>query len=183
MKDKQETFLQLFEPVRENLWRFCLSVTLSRENAKDLLQQTIETAYRQFDSLQSRQAFLSYLFTIASRTNSRNNYRDGRTGRLDADALATIVSEDFPPDRLYDIRLLYLSLDKLPPEQKEAVILKDISGFSQKEICTMQGVSPDSLQQRLYRGRKKLKALMADGKAKNYQYVEESISTKGGYNG
>jgi RNA polymerase sigma-70 factor (ECF subfamily) len=50
----------------------------------------------------------------------------------------------------------------LPPEQKEAIILQDIMGFSQKEICEIQSISLDALKQRLYRGRKKLAELLND---------------------
>ena len=65
MKNKQEIFLNIFNPIKINLWRFCLSVSNSRNDAKDLLQETIEVAYRNFEKLKHNEAFLSYLFSIA----------------------------------------------------------------------------------------------------------------------
>lgn len=180
MIEKQERFLELFEPVQENFWRYCLSVTMSKDSAKDLLQQTIETAYRQFDSLKNKTAFLSYLFTIASRINVKNFVREKRLISMDSTEFAEILSNDFPADRLYDIKLLYESLDRLPDEQKEAIILQDISGFSQKEICEIQDVSIETLKQRLHRGRKKLTILMSDNHKRN-NHIVATISTKGGH--
>lgn len=179
MIEKQERFLELFEPVQENLWRYCLSVALSRERAEDLLQQTIEAAYRQFESLKSKEAFLSWLFTIASRFNIRNSTKEKRIVVADSQEFASIISEDFPADKLYDVRLLYEMLGKLPPEQKEAIILQDINGLSQKEICEIQGVSVETLKQRLYRGRKKLAELMSD-KKQLVNHPVESVSVDGG---
>lgn len=38
------------------------------------------------------------------------------------------------PDVAFDVQLLYEALDKLPLEQREAVIMAEITGLSHKEI-------------------------------------------------
>ena len=48
----------------------------------------------------------------------------------------------------------------LPEEQKEAVILFEISGFSIKEICEIQQAGESAVKQRLKRGRQKLTEIL-----------------------
>ena len=83
MTNKQKIFLDMFDPLRDNLWRFCLSMTRNRDQAKDLLQETIAGAYSAFDSLTSPGAFLSFLFTIASRQYQKISLRTNGNVPLD----------------------------------------------------------------------------------------------------
>jgi DNA-directed RNA polymerase specialized sigma24 family protein len=50
-KERQEYFLKLFEPVRENLVRYARAMTRNPENAKDLVSETILAAYQNFHKL------------------------------------------------------------------------------------------------------------------------------------
>ena len=113
---KQQKFLELFEPNKMKLWRFCLSISRSRDNAKDLLQDTIEAAFKQFDDVKSEQAFLSYLFTIASRINYKQINRAKMLAEIDDSILEALIDGDALPDTQTDIRILYESLDKMKYE-------------------------------------------------------------------
>jgi DNA-directed RNA polymerase specialized sigma24 family protein len=72
-----------------------------------------------------------------------------------------IESEELQPDRIYEIKLLYKALDKLPIEQKEAIVLCNILGYSQKLASEIQNIKLETLKQRLYRGKEQLKLLMS----------------------
>ena len=50
-------------------------------------------------------------------------------------------------------KVLYKALNTLPTNQKEALILFEISGFSIKEVCEIQKSSESAVKQRLKRGR------------------------------
>jgi RNA polymerase sigma-70 factor (ECF subfamily) len=72
------------------------------------------------------------------------------------------------PEDMADVRLLYETLDKLPVEQKEAIILYEIFGFSRKEIADIQQTTVLNIKMRLYRGRHLLSKLMkSDGGERN----------------
>jgi RNA polymerase sigma-70 factor (ECF subfamily) len=162
MKMKQEKFLELFEPLKQNLWRFCLSVTYNYEDAKDLVQDTIETAYRNFDSIKDAQYFLSWLFTVASRKNKEKyEKRKNEIILYDID-YSHLSSNEGNPEIQADIKLLYEALDKLPYDQKEAIILNDIIGLSQKDAAESQNINIDAYKQRIHRGKKTLKELLLD---------------------
>lgn len=158
MTEKQKKFLDLFEPVKDNLWRFCLTMSKNRENAKDLLQETITIAFNNFDKLSSPDAFLSWLFTIASR-----KYYEFHRKKLDLNESVDVdllFSKDISPEEQADIRHLYDALSKLPDDQRESIVLSDIMGYSREEICKIQDIELETLKSRLYRGRKKLIELL-----------------------
>jgi RNA polymerase sigma-70 factor (ECF subfamily) len=60
------------------------------------------------------------------------------------------------------VRLLYEALQKLPEEQREAIILFEISGFSLKEVQQIQGAGLSAVKSRIVRGKKKLARLLND---------------------
>lgn len=161
MKDKQEIFCKHFLPVKENLWRFCLSVAPDYEQAKDLLQDTIIRSYENFEKLKNKQAFLSYLFTIASRLNQTRFRRRQREQRLDEAFAESLPDRDPLPDRILENEDVHTALSKIPVDQREAIVLFNIMGFSRLEICEIQKVSMDTLKARLYRGRKKLAEILS----------------------
>ncbi len=162
---KQKEFLELYEPSRESLVRFARSMSRNNEDAKDLVQDTILTAFDKFQNLKNHQAFTSFLFTIASRIHKRKTWRK----RLFANFIDTeskdyifdnLVSKDSNPENLADIEALYIALDFLPPKQKEAVVLFEIIGLSMEEISEIQGGSISGVKSRVQRGRKALEDLL-----------------------
>ncbi len=160
MDAKQKEFLEVFNPLKERLWRFCLNMATNIENAKDLLQDTIEAPFLNFDNVKHKEAFLSYLFTIASRRYYKTKKVLSRLEPLSEVQSESLISENCDPLIKADISMFYSALDKLPPEMKESIILFDIMGFSRNEICEIQSVSLEGLKARLYRGRKKLAELL-----------------------
>ena len=61
-----------------------------------------------------------------------------------------------------DVELLYKALELLPEEQREALILFEISGFSIRDISELQQASEAAVKQRLKRGRDKLGELLKE---------------------
>jgi RNA polymerase sigma-70 factor (ECF subfamily) len=54
------------------------------------------------------------------------------------------------------------ALDTLSPEHRQAVLLKDVQGFSYKEIAEIMGCSIGTVMSRLHYARKKLQSLLKD---------------------
>lgn len=160
MNNKQNEFLELFEPCRKNLSRFCNAIAGTREDAKDLASETIAEAYNRFDKLRDKKAFVSFLFSIASRINRRTKHKMSRFTGI-AEGQDWKVSETSADTKL-DIKILYEALAKLPLKQKESIILFEISGFSIEEIKDIQGGTLSGVKSRLKRGREKLKELLTE---------------------
>jgi RNA polymerase sigma-70 factor (ECF subfamily) len=67
---------------------------------------------------------------------------------------------------------LYKALALLPDEQRECLVLFEITGFSIKEIMEIQNSSESAIKQRLKRGRAKLLEILTF--ESKYQTKEEN---------
>lgn len=187
---KEDKFTELFAPQKSKLWRFCLSISKTRDNALDLLQDTIEQAFLHFEELRSEQAFLSFLFTIASRINIRNSKKRQDIYELDEKLIDSLVDRDTSPEDAMDIKILYECLNSMKYEMKEAIILCEINDLSHQEAAKVQGISLDAFRKRLYRAKNKLRELMlpeekqieqhnAINESKEYQFKQNQLTVKG----
>lgn len=165
ISQKQERFLRLLKPNHDSLARFARAMTKSSEEARDLVSDTVEQAFKHLDSLKSDEAFLSWLFTIASRIEKRRRWRERIFERFDPilhDEAAETIARNPNTDALYDTQILYDALQKLPFKQREAFTLFEISGFSLQEIQEMQGDSLSAVKMRVVRAREALRTMLGD---------------------
>ena len=154
--------MEAFQPLYGNLWKFVLSITRDREAAKEILSETVLIAYDKFDTLKNEKAFLSFLFTIASRLNNASKKKSSKYEFKENFEFDGFQGNLVSPEEAVDIDLLYKFLDKLPAQQKEALILFEVFGFSRKEIAEMQNTNITNVKIRLYRGRKNLEKLLEE---------------------
>lgn len=159
-RSEQDTFMELLEPVYNRLERFVLAMTRNRDVAKDIIHETVAIAWQQFGSLRQRKAFLSYLFTIATRTHAQHVRQQRRSIIADDDFWEYMSSHETSPETVADYRALYEAIDKLPEQQREAVIMFELLGFSMKEVQQVQGGTLISVKVRVSRARKKLAQLL-----------------------
>ena len=158
--DKQERFLSLFQPVQPNLERFAIALTGDGERGKDLAAETVLIAYERFGTLRSPDAFLSFLFTIATRVHRRQVALEKRRGKMEEGDLEKVFDPGLPPDIAADIGAVHRALGKLPEKQREAVVLFEIMGVPMKEIREIQGGTLTAVKVRISRGRKALAKLL-----------------------
>ncbi len=97
--EKQQRFMKLFQPAQPRLQRFVLAMTRDAERAKDIVSETILIAFQRFETLRHDEAFLSFLFTIATRVARRTAQRTTTVG-LDAVEVKGLVDPATPADRL-----------------------------------------------------------------------------------
>jgi RNA polymerase sigma-70 factor (ECF subfamily) len=167
---KQDRFMLLLRPLYKRLERFALTMTKNRDDAKDIVGETVLLAYEHLEQLRSDEAFLGFLFTIASRVSQKRSRR-----RQEEPATEEQVEELFDnftqPDVALDVQFLYEAMDKLPAEQREAVVLAEITGLSHKEIQKIQGGTVSGVKVRIFRAKRKLAQLL--GVEKKSVVVEE----------
>jgi RNA polymerase sigma-70 factor (ECF subfamily) len=175
-QSRQARFLALYEPVRPNIERFVRAMARrwndDPETSKDLLSETIAAAYQRIDELRNPQAFLSFVFTIATRLHRKQRASEARitafshVERKDGADAEARYEEAFKVDAHqsqdeYDVTLLYAALDKLPAKQRESVIMFEILGFSMKEIQAVQGGTLVAVKVRVARGRAALTRMLS----------------------
>ena len=163
IRKKQKEFLNLYEPIHDKFERFCRARVYGDMEYRDLMNETLLVAFKRFETLQSKDAFLSFLFGISVRILSN------QAKKAKVEAISQVVGGEFIqiPDTNADteksasVYLLYEALALLPEAQRECLILFEIVGFSIKEIMNIQEVSESSVKQRLRRGRIRLSEILS----------------------
>lgn len=156
MDKKQADFLKLYEPIHDRFERFCRARVFGDMDFRDILNDSLVIAYEKFETLKSKDAFLSFLFSICVRVVG-NNYQKKRETNVEKNQFIFELSDkNADPQSAADIYYLYQALAQLSDDQRECIILFEISGFSIKEIMVIQDSSESAVKQRLKRGREKL---------------------------
>jgi RNA polymerase sigma-70 factor, ECF subfamily len=173
--EKNERFMQLLKPCHDRLARFVRAMVNSPEDAEDIVSDTILLAYEKFDTIREPQAFLSWLFTVASRLHKRRRWRasifepferfihtndDAESHEWEPPAQGASATDS--PETFVDVNLLYAALERLPHKQREAFVMFEITGLSLVEIQEVQGDSLSSVKMRLSRARERLRDLLGD---------------------
>ena len=145
------------------LRRYARALSGSREDADDLVQDTLERAWAKSGLWQGVADMRAWLFSIM-----HNLHVDGvRRPRLH-----TVTMDDDTPevpvaptqsDRLAVLDL-QAALDLLPVEQKEVLLLVALEDMAYADVAQALGIPIGTVMSRLSRGRERLRGLM-EGRA------------------
>jgi RNA polymerase sigma-70 factor (ECF subfamily) len=181
---KQREFLALLMPVLPKLSRFCQAMCRDKHGidgnrTKDLVSETILKAYEHFDKIREPNAFLSYLFTIAARTNRHERIRSKKWQPISDIEIETFADERNAPDANADVAHLYAALAKLNKMEREAIVMSEITGLKLEEVASIQSSSLSAVKSRVSRGRKKLAKLLGVNEVTVPTYAHDAIAPSG----
>lgn len=144
-----------------------MALSKNEDNAKDLMGNTLEIAFKKFETLKDRSKFKYFIFGIASRiTNNERRKWSNKIFVSDAN-LNKQISTIQDSDQSADYYFLHQALQQLKQSTREAIVLFELEGFSIKEIAEIQNTNENTIKTRLSRGRAELKALL--NPISNYQ--------------
>jgi RNA polymerase sigma-70 factor (ECF subfamily) len=139
-----------------NLRAFAVSLSGNGDRADDLVQETLVKAWSNLASFTEGTNLTAWLFTIL-RNIYYSEYRKRRRESADPDGLmaAKLVS---PPSQNAHMDFLDFrqALQKLPLDQREALILVGASGLSYEEAAAICGCAPGTMKSRVNRARNRL---------------------------
>jgi RNA polymerase sigma-70 factor (ECF subfamily) len=135
----------------------------SVEDGDDLFQEAVLRAYDKLPSLRDESRFRSWFYSVllsVHRNRSRRGFwrrflsLEGKDGKS-----IDVAGEDGASwdDERRGAERVSRALAVLPPEQREAVVLFEMDGFSVEEIAAIQKVSLSAVKSRLSRARKRLR--------------------------
>ena len=127
---------------------------------EDLMNETLLIAYQKIDDLERRGAFLAFLIGISLRLLANHRRKQRTRPASDSPLLLNYADPDDRISRDQDVAFLHQALAMLPAQQREALILFEITGFQVKEIAALHNCSAAAVRQRLVRGRKALAAII-----------------------
>jgi RNA polymerase sigma-70 factor (ECF subfamily) len=139
---------------------FAVSLCGSIDRADDLVQETLVKALANIDSFRPGTNLTAWLFTIL-RNHFRSEYRKRRREVEDVDGRHTETLRS-QPEQIGRIELneFRAALTRLPPDQREALVLVGASGFSYEEAAQICGCAVGTIKSRLSRGRTHLAAIL-----------------------
>lgn len=157
----------------DRLYRAAWALCGSREDAEDLVQETYAKALAGSGTFQPGTNLRAWLHRIQANTfygSCRARRRRPQEFPLDTvepaapERTATAVSaEDVALAHMPD-PLLTRALSELPDHLAMTVYLADAEGYTYAEIARITGVPLGTVMSRLHRGRKRLRAKLADAR-------------------
>jgi len=160
------------------LYRTALRMTRNPQDAEDLVQETYFRAFRSAHQFQRGTNLRAWLFKIL--TNSFINQYRKRARKPLSNSLEDVedfylyshlvdsgLQPDSPDpeatviDQFAEAEVIQ-SLERLPIEFRQVVLLADVEGFSYKEIAEIVGIPVGTVMSRLHRGRRRLQKELWD---------------------
>jgi len=130
--------------------------TLGRdEEVEDLVQDSFVQALDGLERLQDPQAFASWLSSIVVRTAARVLRRKQLRRRFGLQRneappdVESFLSPTVPPDVAAELRAIYALVDRLPVEERMALVLRRVEGMELEEIGRDMGLSLATVKRRL----------------------------------
>lgn len=162
--------MQLTAPYRQPLHRHCYRILGSVHDADDGLQETLLRAWQGIDRFQPRAPLGAWLYRIATNVCLRMLERRGRDAAAVPDArlepypevlLDTLPSPMPGPEEAVEAReqiglAFVTAMQLLPPKQRVTVVLRDVLGWTAREVADHLGDSVPAVNSALQRGRERL---------------------------
>ena len=135
---------------------FAISLTRNRPAADDLVQETILRAWSSFASFNPGTNLRAWLFTIL-RNVFYSDLRKRRRDVQDSDGIhAAQLSQKPDHDARLAMRDFQRGFETLIVEQREALVLVGVLGFSYEEAAATIGCALGTVKSRVNRGRVRL---------------------------
>jgi RNA polymerase sigma-70 factor (ECF subfamily) len=143
-----------------HLRAFAISLCGNLDQADDLVQETTLKALTHLDGFQPGTNLQAWMFTIL-RNLFHTGYRRRRREVEDADGLFAATLSVAPDQHArLDFEDLRTALAKLPPDQREALVLIGAEGFSYEETAAICCTKVGTIKSRVNRARTRLAELL-----------------------
>lgn len=151
----------LFDLHARRVHTFVLRLSNDPALAEDVTQAAFLSVVKGRDRFEATSRFVPWLYTIALHA-LRDHQRRRKRESLTADGSMPEVPFDAAAPDLGVERRVREALQRLPEDQRQAVVLHHIEEFPFREIAAMTGASESAIKVRAHRGYSKLRDWLAD---------------------
>ncbi|HEU4768712.1 MAG TPA: sigma-70 family RNA polymerase sigma factor [Pyrinomonadaceae bacterium] len=159
-----EAFEEEALPHLPGLFRLAMWLVRDRAEAEDLVQETFTQALQSFHRFEKGTNCRAWLVRVMYFTNNNRRRANARLRLIsenDERIAETVVSDRPTPQGLTAEEVLS-ALRSLPRQFQDVVILSDVEDMSYKQIAETLGVPVGTVMSRLHRGRKRMRAELAN---------------------
>ena len=159
---KQISFLSDILPLKNELYRMALRITMNAADAEDVVQETMMKVWNRRDQWDQIESIEAFCLTIC-RNLSLDKVRrmDNQTQSLDAaydpkdQGVASNPEEQaIQSDR---VRLVRQMISLLPEKQRSCMQLRDMEGKSYKDIATILDITEEQVKVNIFRARQTIR--------------------------
>ena len=138
------------------VYRYAFAVLGNHADAEDVTQTTFLNAYRALEQGVRPRKPANWLLTIASNAiKQRFRQEQSRPRQVELDDRIPHAGTD-EDDEAPSVGELLTALSKIPPQQRQAIVLREFEGRSYSEIAEILGVTTSALETLLFRARRSL---------------------------
>lgn len=163
---QREAFDQLILRYQDRLVHSLEHALGSRDDALEAAQQAFVSGWRRLETFRGDASFYSWLYRIAiNAAISRKRKRRLNASSLEAFRESSGISPvDHRPEadpehqmRQHDnVRMVRTALQEIAEEFRQALVLKEIDGFSYEEIASILDIPIGTVRSRIFRARQEL---------------------------
>ena len=150
------TFAGDILPLKNELYRLALRITLNHAEAEDVVQETMMKVWNRRDNWQQIESIESFCLTICRNLALDKQKRMSKVGYEEEDHSHSANPEEHTvqQDRILLVRRL---IDNLPEKQRSVMQLRDMEGKSYKEIAQILNISEEQVKVNIFRARQTIK--------------------------
>ncbi|WP_315390998.1 sigma-70 family RNA polymerase sigma factor [Prevotella denticola] len=158
---KKVSFRNDVLPLKNELFRLALRITLNRAEAEDIVQDTLIKVWNRREEWNAIDSIEAFSLTVCrnlslDRIRKKGNDNDSLEDVKAADPLAS----SNPQDRMIQtdkVRLIRQIVDGLPEKQRSCMQLRDFEGKTYKEIAGVLDISEEQVKVNIFRARQTVK--------------------------
>jgi RNA polymerase sigma factor (sigma-70 family) len=174
----ERAFEAIYDRHHRPILSFCRHMLGSRDEAEDAVQQTFLSAYRDIVASDKPLSLRAWLFTIArnrclSMLRTRREQVDIDDVEPATEGLADAVQ------RREDLKQMLGDLQRLPADQREALVLSELGALPHDEVAAVIGCQKDKVKALVFQARSSL-ASSRQARETSCTQIREELSTASG---
>ena len=165
----QEALKEIFNQYHKKVYRIAYGVVRQREEALDIVQEVFIKLYHSIRNFKGKSKFYTYLYRMAMNTAIDHSRKMGRSPLSSLEEMEGFQPSDGVEKRPDSILLrkelegrVKGALEKLPTDQRMALIFREVEGLSYEEMAEAMGCSIGTVMSRLHYARKRIQELLKD---------------------
>lgn len=174
-KGDETAFEVLVTDNEKRIYNLCRRLTGNPENAAELTQEAFLNAWRGLSRFQGESSFSTWLYRLASNAcidflrKEKRRQNLSMTVSLDDEEEARQVElpdERYAPERELERtevrQAVAAGLERLTPEHRQVLVMREINGLSYAEIGAVLGLEEGTVKSRIARARNALRKVLTE---------------------